>query len=87
MPCSVIKLPGGGAAIVKHAAGRAPRCKFCLERLREVLQDGVLENPATLLCDFEIGRTLGGDPITCDAKVCVRCARRVGEKDFCPKHP
>jgi hypothetical protein len=76
MPCSWIKLPGGGVAIVKHAPTRAPRCKFCYG-----------SQPATQLCDFEIGRTLGGEAITCDAKVCVHCARRVGEKDFCPKHP
>lgn len=81
MPCSWIKMPGGGVAIVKHGARRAPRCKFCT-----VLHDGSGARPATLLCDFEIGRTLGGDPITCDAPVCVHCARRVGDKDFCPKH-
>jgi hypothetical protein len=70
-------------AIVKHAAGRYPKCKFCPSRLR---WDGIVLS-ATLLCDFEVGRTLGGDPITCEAPVCVQCARRVGDKDFCPKHP
>ncbi|MBZ5700281.1 MAG: hypothetical protein LAN84_00380 [Acidobacteriia bacterium] len=81
MPCSYVKLPDGTIAIVKHAAERAPRCKFCT-----VLHDGSGTQPATQLCDFEIARTLGGDPITCDARVCVRCARRVGDKDFCPNH-
>jgi hypothetical protein len=76
MPCSYFKFPDGTVAIVKHAPGRFPRCKFCHG-----------SQPAKLLCDFEVGRTLGGDPITCDAPVCVECARRVGEKDFCPKHP
>jgi ribosomal protein L34E len=87
MPCSVVKLPGGGVAIVRRAAGRTPRCGFCPARLRGVAHDGVLIEKATLLCDFEIGRTLGGEPLTCDAKVCVKCARREGEKDICPKHP
>lgn len=76
MTCSIVKLPGGGTAIVKHAPHRRPRCKFC---------NGSLS--ATLLCDFEVGRTLGGEPITCDAPVCVQCARRVGDNDFCPRHP
>jgi hypothetical protein len=76
LPCSHVKLPDGSVAIVKHAKRRLPRCKFC---------NGMRE--AALLCDFEIGRSLGGDVFTCDAPVCVPCARRVGEKDFCPKHP
>lgn len=29
MPCTVMKLPGGGTAIVKHAAPRKRRCAFC----------------------------------------------------------
>jgi hypothetical protein len=89
MPCSHIKLPDGTVAIVKHAKARNPRCKFCPARLARVgrANDGSLESAATLLCDFEVGRTLGGDPITCDAPVCVHCAKRVGpDKDFCPKH-
>jgi hypothetical protein len=89
MPCSRINMPGGGVAIVKHAAARYPRCKFCqgrLERMGRGLHDGSLIEKATLLCDFEVGKTLGGDPITCDAPVCAKCATRVGDKDFCPKH-
>lgn len=79
MPCSRVKFPDGSVAIVKHAAARYPRCKFC-PRSHDAA-------PATLLCDFEVGRTLGGDAITCDAPVCVNCAKRVGpDKDFCPKH-
>ncbi len=83
MPCSHIKLPDGTVAIVKHSASRGPMCKFCHLRFR---WDG-RTHQATLLCDFVIGTTLGGDPITCDAKVCSKCAKRVGpDKDFCPKH-
>jgi hypothetical protein len=75
MPCFHVKLPGGGRAIVKAAAARGPTCKFCGE------------HRAKLLCDFELGRTLGGEPITCDTPVCEKCAKRVGpDKDFCPKH-
>lgn len=75
MPCSVIKLPGGAVAIVKHAPGRFPRCKWCYG-----------SQPATQLCDEVLSRAPDGTEFTCDAKVCVHCAQRVGEKDYCPKH-
>jgi hypothetical protein len=81
MPCSHIKFPDGTVAIVKHAKARVPRCKFCPHNYRD---NGA---PARLLCDFEIGKTIGGEPITCDTPVCVGCAKHVGpDKDFCPKH-
>lgn len=88
MPCSHFRFPDGTVAIVKHAAARYQKCKFCEARLAQAgaLHDGCLMQNATLLCDFEVGRTLGGQPITCDAKVCVYCAQSIGDKDFCPKH-
>jgi hypothetical protein len=73
--CSRLKLPNGATAIICGPKPRFPRCKFCHG-----------SQPATQLCDFEIGKTLGGDPLTCDENICVHCARRVGDKDFCPKH-
>jgi hypothetical protein len=74
MPCSWIKLPGGGVAIVKHSKMRAPKCRFCPAR-------------STKLCDGLVGETLGGELITCDAPICNAHARRVGpDKDFCPDH-
>jgi len=83
MPCSYVKLQDGTVAIVKHAPAGKPRCKFCPHRFR---WDG-RTHTATLLCDFEIGRTLGGEPITCDAKICVKCAKTVGtNRHFCPRH-
>jgi hypothetical protein len=75
MPCDRIKPPGGGTAIIRSRGGRYPRCKFCGSQ------------SAMLLCDFEIGVTLGGYPITCDARICVHCAQHAGpDMDFCPKH-
>ena len=82
MTCTPVKLPGGGSAIICGPKQRYPKCRFC-----PTLHDGTGANPATLLCDFPVAKTLGGDVITCDAQVCERCARRVGDKDFCPKHP
>ena len=81
MPCVPFKLPDGTVAIVKMAKQRFPRCRFCP-------QDRPFDPPlpATQLCDGVISKTLGGGEITCDAKVCTRCAQQIGEKDFCPKH-
>lgn len=81
MTCSIVKLPGGGTAIVKHSPARFPGCKFCPTRGYGRIHQ------AKLLCDFVIGKTLAGEPITCDAKVCEHCARHEGGKDICPKHP
>jgi hypothetical protein len=75
MPCSVIKLPGGFTAIVRHAKRRMPKCRFC-------------DRPSTSLCDGVRGYTLGGGTITCDAPICDSCRQHVepGDKDFCPNH-
>lgn len=70
-----IRLPGGGAAHVCYSGARQQHCQFC--------RTGI----ATLECDYPVGQTLGGDPITCDAKMCASCARQVGEdRDHCPNH-
>jgi hypothetical protein len=74
MPCSRIKLPDGTVAIVKHAKGWAPRCRFCPER-------------SIRLCDFALARTLAGAEITCDAPVCGSCSVTVGQdRHYCVKH-
>jgi hypothetical protein len=69
-----IKLPGGGTAHVTFSGVRRAKCQFC-------------RNEATLECDYPVGQTLGGEPITCDAKMCASCARPVGaDRDHCPDH-
>jgi hypothetical protein len=78
--CRGVKLPGGATAIVCGPKPRYPRCRFCK------VQDLYLACDATLLCDFVVAKTLGGADMTCDTPVCTHCARRVGDKDFCPKH-
>lgn len=83
MTCSIVKLPDGTVAIVKHAKARVPRCRFCLDAGASPRYAG----EATLACDFVLGKTIGGAPITCDARMCSFCARHVApDKDFCPKH-
>ena len=74
MPCEWVKLEDGTVALVRYAKSCAAKCAFCMR-------------PHTKLCDMEIGRTLLGEPITCDAKMCDTHARQVGpNKDYCPKH-
>lgn len=41
MPCTHVKLPGGGGAIVCTGRGRRPRCFGC-------------GKPADLLCDWKV---------------------------------
>ena len=74
MPCTTIKFPDGTVAIVRHARVRQPKCQFC-------------PRESSKMCDAVVGKTLGGESITCDARCCTDCARQVGsDKDFCPKH-
>jgi hypothetical protein len=53
--------------------GRPPRakCGVCHVRVHERLCDGP-------------GKRAGA---TCNKRLCLKCARTVGEKDFCPRHP
>jgi len=56
------------------------QCRFC-------------GRPATKLCDYPVGEWVSphmvkeyGKRMTCDAKMCDRCATNLGyEMDFCPK--
>jgi len=42
-------------------------------------------NRSSKLCDYPVVRN--GQPGTCDAKICDRCATNVGpDKDFCRPH-
>lgn len=71
MPCSVIKLPGGGTAIVKHAAQRPRACSVCKRK-----------TPDFKLCDFPVGSGK-----TCSAALCKACARHEDpDTDYCPLH-
>ena len=39
------------------------------------------------LCDYRIGETIGGTPLTCDRSMCKRHRTRVGDnRDYCPVH-
>lgn len=76
MPCRTIKLPDGTTAIActrgRRGTCSVPGCGRPSERLCDYL-----------LAPFEVGK----EPKTCDAKLCSRCAVRVGpNKDYCPPH-
>jgi hypothetical protein len=71
MPCSVIRLPNGATAFVRHAAQRPRVCSACQRKVRDYR-----------LCDGDIGRGK-----TCDAVVCRECAtHKEPDIDFCPLH-
>lgn len=39
------------------------------------------------LCDAEVGKTMGGKVITCDAPMCEQHRMSAGDDvDYCPKH-
>lgn len=73
MPCSLIKLPGGGVAIVKHAAPRRKRCGTC-------------RASAPFLCDWKMNASTAPEQ-TCDASLCAKHALEVEpDKHLCPLH-
>jgi hypothetical protein len=75
MPCEVITKPNGVYAIINRAAAKPEPCPFCRER------------PAVKLCDFRVAVGDVGHTRTCDAAMCVRCAKPVRPNvDFCPDH-
>lgn len=74
MPCHTLKLPGGGVAIACSRGFKQSPCSVpgCANR-------------SSKLCDYPVVRE--GKQTTCDAKLCDRCAVKVGrDKDFCPAH-
>ena len=71
MPCNVTKLPNGFTAIVCSRGARHGK-RYC--------KCGTY---ATLVCDWPTPEKKSG---TCDNAVCTGCARKDGEKDYCPFH-
>jgi hypothetical protein len=72
MPCSHVKLPGGGHAIVCTRGGRQKSCVTC-------------GKPASILCDYPVTRD--GKDTTCDRPCCRQHAESVGsDKDYCLAH-
>lgn len=72
MPCTPVKLPGGGMALVRHAHRRIAPCRYCAAQ-------------GTRLCDFPVLRGLHKG--TCDAPLCERCATRISsDRDLCRAH-
>ena len=68
MVCTPIKLEGGMTAIVCCGRGRKRRC--------------ACERPATLLCDWKVGKGK-----TCDRPICTGCAKEVAhDKHLCREH-
>lgn len=71
MPCTGVRLPGGGSAIVCGPRGKAKKCKTCGTR-------------ADFLCDWKVPERSSG---TCDEPVCGGCkVSPAKDKDLCPTH-
>lgn len=63
----------GGGGIICRSRGRQPRCATC-------------GRPGPLLCDAPVTRK-NGKRGTCNARICQRCARTVGDdRHHCPLH-
>lgn len=73
MACEHVKI-GGATMIVCGPKKRAPRCRWCA-------------GGSTALCDFQVGRTLAGKAITCDAPMCDHHRTMLSpNRDHCPTH-
>jgi hypothetical protein len=80
MPCHIVRIPGGGTAIVRTAAPRPRKCSVCGRQTKDYR-----------LCDYPMGTsTLAartGGPKTCDAVLCQSCTNhREPDIDYCPLH-
>ncbi len=72
MPCTPVKLPDGGFAILCSRGQTRKRCNYC---------DGIADR----LCDYPVLRN--GKRSTCDAPLCSRCTTRIaGDGDLCRAH-
>ena len=74
MPCHTIKMPGGVMVVACSRNSRRSQCST-----------PSCTNYSSKLCDYPVTRN--GQPTTCDAKICDRCATSVGpDKDYCRPH-
>jgi hypothetical protein len=75
--CIHVKVPGYGVAIVRGNFPKPQKCSKC-------------GAPATLACDWKIGKTTKGNKtkiLTCDMPLCEKCTYVPAEgKDLCPMH-
>lgn len=72
MPCTVVRLPGGATAIVKHSKPFRKPCVTCGQ-------------PGGLLCDFPVHRR--GKVTTCNASMCKEHSVSKGpDLDYCLNH-
>ena len=77
MPCTPFDL-GGGVTGIACTRGRRP----------DPCSVPGCGRPSSRLCDYPlVPLEVGKDPKTCDAKLCPRCAVKVGpNSDYCPAH-
>lgn len=61
-------------------------------KIHKIICEECKRREATRLCDYDIGYNidLAGrgkvKRVTCDKKLCVKCATKINNKDYCKKH-
>lgn len=61
-------------------------------QIPKIICEECKKREATRLCDYEIGHNIDlvgpgkAKRVTCDKKLCVKCATKINNKDYCKKH-
>jgi hypothetical protein len=80
-----------GSSAMHVNFGRKPGPAQCVSPALEMDNHKIGERCGRMsvaLCDFPVGKTLGGRPLTCDAPMCAHHRTSVGPNiDYCPRHP
>lgn len=66
--------------------------KTAIVQIPKIICEECKKREATRLCDYEIGHNIDlvgpgkAKRVTCDKKLCVKCATKINNKDYCKKH-
>ncbi len=61
-------------------------------QLPQIICEECHKREATILCDYDIGYNIDLEGrgkvkrVTCDKKLCIKCATKIDNKDYCKKH-
>lgn len=61
-------------------------------QLPQIICEECHEREATRLCDYDIGYNIDLEGrgkvkrVTCDKKLCIECATKINNKDYCKEH-
>lgn len=66
--------------------------KTAIVQIPKIICEECKKREATRLCDYEIGHNIDlvgpgkAKIVTCDKKLCVECATKINNKDYCKEH-